>query len=527
MNTQEYLIVVLLIGIPDKVPAQISDQLFLNQITQKISFFFGSEDLVPPVELKVKMKQAARYTKEPQPIILVHQEFFDRLKADFPENLENFFGLLLAHELVHHFYKHPFQNRQATKTYEIEADRWGGFYAYLAGYNIDQEMVNSLFSLMYDYYQLEEGNPRYPDQEERIKSILEKVQQARATNFPEVFRASKFFYVMGEYEASRLCLEFLYDKGFKNLSLRNNLAVAYLREILNSPRYRRLLFTFPLEFVLESQKKGVEDDLGLEELFFKAENQFRTIIYQNKHYTPAYYNYALLLVLQEKYASALEVLSSLRKYHSANDPKAELIRAMIYAYQDDSEKTLRAFQNAMSGGDYLAHYNYALYKELITIVQPFTKALSSLNLAEIIEIQDRVKNTPPGGRADAESLPRFNSDASLDEVPLQYVKRLTIHGENPYIELALAAPHSQLSYWKIKLRNNEGLSRYLLASTRSDHPGRKKGLAIGDDPRVILEDPQKGRPSLQLRNFIFYREENMYFEVFQNRIMGWTMYQSQ
>ena len=155
----------------------------------------------------------------------------------------NALAALIGHELAHHYRNHDwcssFAYLMAKSTLsekikkvnidqklrvESEADYYGGFYSYLAGYS-SYEITDKVLDKVYARFKLQENITGYPSKSERkaiAKSSFEKLK-----SYIPIFDAGEMLFVIKEYDASVQCFDFLLEK-FPSREIFNNAATIFI-----------------------------------------------------------------------------------------------------------------------------------------------------------------------------------------------------------------------------------------------------------------------------------------------------------
>lgn len=267
-------------------------------------------------------------------VICIDEQLFELLGA-LGKNRDNGLAVIIGHELAHFYYRHgwvgEFGNAFAdtgmgrsmlrSAAYdeviriETEADYFGGFYGYLAGYNT-LGLAPQVLELIYRSYGIPDSLKSYPSLQER-KAIAQKSEEQLRKMLP-VFEAATRLLLVGQYEETGRLYRHI-ARTFPSREMFNNAGVATaLKALEQSPESgRRLLFPFEIdtetrlhmvtrqaEFSMKRSEgftKGAVVPFGVDDtrdrLLREAEKDFREAIARDAAYGVAHVNLAAVLHL--------------------------------------------------------------------------------------------------------------------------------------------------------------------------------------------------------------------------------------
>ncbi|HFA50604.1 MAG TPA: hypothetical protein ENJ95_16480 [Bacteroidetes bacterium] len=233
-------------------------------------------------------------------VIKLEEQGFD-LCEEFGDDAENALAILLAHELVHIYEKHNWENLFAweyshtslknavsneKKKDEVQADYLGGVLAYQAGYEVYGIMPRFLDKVYKTYGLKDEEMANYPELKERKLMAVEG--------------ADKFGHFINYFEmANLLAVEEVYDdalvyygqvlQDFQSREVYNNVGVVLVQSALKhfSPKQNRFAYPVELDAVSRMGKGG----RGAERDSMLRERQLRDAIFyfeNAQHLDPAY-----------------------------------------------------------------------------------------------------------------------------------------------------------------------------------------------------------------------------------------------
>jgi tetratricopeptide (TPR) repeat protein len=252
---------------------------------------------------------------------------------------DNAIAFLLAHELAHVYLRHGWvgdfgnsfarteMGRKMMKaaTYEdvvkreTEADHFGGFYGYLAGYDT-LGVASRALERIYADFGLAELIPNYPSKTERI-AIAERQMESLKKLVP-VYEAGTRLLILGRYEeAGRLFAHLA--RIFPSREMFNNAGVAFALEAVRLLPQNALLFVYPFELDAETRlmnhelhgqraaRAGQADEQTARRirLLRRALNSFEQALHRDNRYATAMVNSAAVQSLLGDQDEALRLAS--------------------------------------------------------------------------------------------------------------------------------------------------------------------------------------------------------------------------
>lgn len=501
-----------------------------KQILNTLAYYFGNDGIVPTLQLEAKLNQPALYTNYQKPKILLDKKMFE-ISQSFGKDSTVVLAFVLGHEMAHHYLKHSPGDANDIKTHEKDADKWGCFYAHVAGYKLSPALYASLLDKVYEVYKLNENIAHYPTKEARKKLGLQKIKEIQDFNLGEVFNSGKFLFAMGKVEKSIECLEFIFNKHFKSAEMCNNLAVSYLSKIAQvKPLYQRV-FLYPFEFDSNTSLRSASNKVNLPKLFEKSELLLRKALGLRKNYPKARINLACLQIMQGKLGSATDNLLELTNTSGKLLSQAHALLALVYAYRDNHSKATQHFEAAIATPDnYIAKCNYEIYKKLVPQAsQKLTSRLKAMKEYEVVDLIEEAKKESlfaSQGRAGVQLQAKVF--ANIDQVKTSK----TVVAMRPYFEIRPAKQLLPLGYKYIKIKTEEAnlsedqqseMLMYEVCFTPRSHPQiNLLGVKIGDPVKKLTA--VLGKPSQLPGNFYLYQNQQIIIETQKKRIIGWMIY---
>jgi tetratricopeptide (TPR) repeat protein len=260
--------------------------------------------------------------------------------ADLGTDRDNAIAFLLSHELAHVYLRHGWvgdfgnsfartdMGRKMMKaatyedmvTRETEADHFGTFYGYLAGYDTLGVAPRALEKI-YTTFALSEQIPNYPSKTERI-AIAQRQMESLKKLVP-VYEAGTRLLILGRYEeAGRLFAHLA--QIFPGREMFNNAGVAFALEAVKLLPPRSVPFVYPFELDAETRllnheqqgrraaRSGQADDQSARRirLLRQALSAFEQAIRRDNRYATATVNSAAVQSLMGNQDEAIRLAGS-------------------------------------------------------------------------------------------------------------------------------------------------------------------------------------------------------------------------
>lgn len=260
--------------------------------------------------------------------------------ADLGADQDNAIAFLLSHELAHVYLRHGWvgdfgnsfarteMGRKMMKaaTYEdvvkreTEADHFGGFYGYLAGYDTLGVAPRALEKI-YAAFALAEQIPNYPSKTERI--AIARRQMESLNKLVPVYEAGTRLLILGRYEEAGRIFAHL-AQIFPSREMFNNAGVAFALEAVRLLPPKSVLFVYPFELDAETRllnhehqgqraaRAGQADDQSARRLRLlrRAQSAFEQAIRRDNRYATATLNSAAVQSLLGNQDDAIRLAGS-------------------------------------------------------------------------------------------------------------------------------------------------------------------------------------------------------------------------
>lgn len=465
--------------------------------------------------------------------IAIEEKVFD-LFATLGDDQESALAFLLGHELTHYYMRHgwvgDFGNSFASSDMgkkmikvanyeevikrETEADYFGGFYGYLAGYDTLGVAPRAL-DLLYSAYDLPDKLPTYPSRVER-KAIAERAE-ANLKKMVPVFEAANRLLLLGKYEEAARLFEHL-AHTFPSRELFNNAGVAYALEAIRLFKPGQANFAYPFEFDAEtrlmgnkSKTKGMPDEFAARRitLLQRAADSFDKAIQRDKGYAVAYVNLAGVTTLIGDHDTAVILANrGMEMARKGNDnitlANALVARGIAYADGNNRERAMVDFAAARNMNSEAAALN-------LSILQDNKFEAKSPEGKEI-----------PGERREAiggvTARDTFVKDKSVTSFSLQGIDK-----EQPTLNIHSRAREKQ----EDTLIVIDGRFIHVVATKKGYAGVTARGIKIGGtlaEVRLKYGDPTRVVTSRQGIYYIYQKAEIIFAANQDGKISGWQIF---
>lgn len=375
INKYILLIVFIVIICPFSITAQNKDLVLpetnykykvIKSVCEKIANAQGANKPLPAIKVNARASKkhyVAYYNPDPVPEIQVDEEFYD-LCTSFGSDSLNALACILGHELSHHYNSHGLTysfaeilnselqpssiseaNSQLLKLKETEADYFGLFYGYIAGYD-NYQLFPIVLDSVYKHYKIPEKLKNYPTKSERIKignNAVKKINQCVS-----VFKAAQFLYIKKEYQAALTCMTYLLNY-FPSKEIYNNVAVMKMQLAIEKMPKGKIWFAYPFEYDSKSRlyysatrSYSEDDNEQIAKLIDDAIENLEKAIASDVLYEPAYINLASAYSIKGNYDKSIGEVNELEELYKRNNIKlpgnAYLIRAISRIQNEQTEK---------------------------------------------------------------------------------------------------------------------------------------------------------------------------------------------
>lgn len=442
-------------------------------------------------------------------------------------------AFLLGHELTHYYMRHgwvgDFGNSFASldmgkkmikaATYEevikreTEADYFGGFYGYIAGYDTLGVAPRAL-EMIYAAYGLPDKLPNYPSRAER-KAIAGRAE-ANLKKMAPVFEAANRLLLLEQYgSAARLFGHLAHT--FPSREMFNNAGVTYALEAIRLFKPGAVKYAYPFEFDAETRlrargarTKGLQDEFAERRtrLLQRAADNFDKAVQRDKGYAVAYVNLATVDILLGDHDTAVILANKgmdlARKSNETTTLANALVaRGIAYATGGNRERAMVDMAAARNQGNHTAVLNLSVLQE--------EKSTPSPHGSEIAPVPREVI----GGVSARDS---FTRDADVAAFSLKGVDRgeptLTVYSrQGKNLENALVII--------------DDTPVHFVATAKGYTGETARGIRIGNIAEEVWQ--KYGEPSLVVTSrqgeYRVYKKAGVIFTVNQGgKVSGWMIF---
>jgi tetratricopeptide (TPR) repeat protein len=324
--------------------------------------------------------------------VLVEERFLDVAQRLPASDGAHALALILGHELAHFYRNHPWAlefgnaladrqrqsvdggamqasgpalNRDERRRLESEADYFGGFYSFLAGYH-PLRVASPVFDAVYREYRFDKSLPSYERLEDRKAAAQEA--QTRLRQLEPLFEAGIFLSLLKDHSnAARVFDRIAAD--FPGPEIVNNAGVSLANESLRWFTETEQAFVYPLTFDADSRLAddgGRGGEPGEEErrerrtvLLEQARARFERAVAVLPGYVTAIVNLACVLDLLGRHEAALQKAREALDVAgpAAEGREAHVIAGIAAAGLGRTEEARKAFTSARQLGSPFAERN--------------------------------------------------------------------------------------------------------------------------------------------------------------------------
>lgn len=508
---------------------------------------FGSSMDPPLIEINNKdnpQKYIASYIPGSENLIIIDEELYD-LTVTFRSDSSNALAAIISHELAHHYQRHNFcsdfafilgkknsLSKRITKIdkdikekTESEADYYGMFYGYVAGFNTFSTFP-SILDKIYNYYKLPEKIKGYPSKSER-KDIA-NASAKKLEDWIAIFDAGELLFTLKKYDEAFECFNKL-SQMFPSREIINNAGVIRLSAALDLLSTDQNPFVIPVEFDAETRlKRGStreieNNDLIINRLVQNAIALFEKAIQIDPEYNNSQINLACAYIVLKNYNLAIGISDKLLKGIKTGSDQRTLsrlytIRGISYYYLGDGKKAEEDISKAKTiDNNSITSYNEALLEEALK--GPLEKIYDKL--ASLFNKQQQ--NTEQ----------ELNTNLLDEKIGQRNVNQMSLLNIGKNIEI-----ENDGKITNIKFNNNSSYSEMAITSyavhlktlyTRFGYTGKTaRNLGLYDPENALLK--AYGKPTYTIEamtgKYIIYKKQRIIFYLSNKRKIGkWWIYQ--
>lgn len=513
-----------------------------RKVFNDIAQAYGSSKNPPDFKLLPKGKILMYYPGE-RPVIEMDVAVYD-LCTKFGKDSLNALAALIGHELAHHYEKHDWcssfaymlgseselaksikkSSAEQRLTFEAQADDFGGFYGYVAGYKT-YDITPRVIESLYAYYKMPEKIPGYPSKSDRKATAEKRIVELK--KWATIFDAAEYLFVMKEFSAAAGMLEYLADK-FPSREILNNAGVCYFFAAMEYADKKDMPFMLPVDFDPNTRLKSFGTRSGSmsdeqmaakrTELMNKALRFFDLAIQRDPNYINAGINKACCQLMAGKTGTVTDFANELinsgsNKSNTALLSKAYTLRAIALWQSDKRDGAIKDFNQAESiNTNALTRYNNEARKNLEK------NAFESFVYFVYQYFSDEGKKTTSAEKpvnADTEKIDGKNARQLL---PLDECSKLTLPAVDDMIMNHCAANYSG-SY----LIAQKGKQWSIAFANKGYAANTSQSITIGSDTQMLKE--KYGEPAYVVNmlrgEYWVYQRAKIAFCIRQGKVEKW------
>lgn len=306
--------------------------------------------------------------------LIIEKKAFDICQSLGKDKLESALAFLIGHELTHFYQKHDWGGKVGESGFgthflmdyeafsehvhhEEEADTYGAFVAYLAGYEV-LDIIPEVLEAVYKSYALDDKMMNYPSLTER-KAVSKKVE-AKIQELITIYDKANYFTAIGWYIPALSCYNHLL-KFVKTKELYNNIAIIYLKAALVQEDEDHS-FMYPIIIDLNYNMRDYSFFQGKAKTLKNAENCLNKALKLDPNYNRASLNLACVYDAQSESEKALVTLQKIKNPNDLEVAEITIVKGIIAVHQGEKTKAKTLFQKVT-------------HKELVDVAQYNIKVL--------------------------------------------------------------------------------------------------------------------------------------------------------
>ncbi len=517
-----------------------------HAVLQNIGLAFGSNRPIPELVItnsNQTIDKIAWFEPDPKPVIFIEQRLYDICTTLGKDSL-NGLACVIGHELAHYYREHKWSDgfidlaihESETKhdaeknkiTIEAEADYFGLFYGYLAGYQT-LDVMPAILTKIYDEYDLPSKVEGYLPLHDRIKIATEKTEALKPLAY--AFEAGEFLYLKKYYAEAATCFRYVLQL-FPSSEIYNNLGITLLAEAGELMDDDGMCFAYPFEVDTRNRlmnkttrSQSIESQTTRQKLLEAAIDHFEKAKTLNRNYNPAYINLAIAQSWLGNQEIAVGIINELERISSKNggslSGNAHLVRGIAMLKNERGKEAEKDFDQMREKKAFMSDYNYELYLQFDT---SWTTALMD-------EINQWIQQYLfPGSKENSDQPTTVAMDATelANAEALSFSQLVTLNDNNHPVRIDYFMPDEDNCSLVLKVKIKE-CTFYLLNKIHSDYPNEKESKC--SDFTVENLQNRFGQPKYIVAGaansqFYFYDKAHIIFEINDDKVTGWTTYKA-
>ncbi len=543
----------------ETLPSTHYKYLTIKEICQRITEAHGRQIKTPHLVVYTvdNSKQViAQFKTTPIPTIYIDEKLYD-LSRKFGKDSLDALACIIGHELAHLFEKHTFSigmtgmlglvettpsnskniSKHEKVKLETEADYYGLFYGFLAGYKTYQ-LLPDMLELIYQEYKLPDAVEGYPSKTERMTIARKSVSELQ--NITLILDAGEILYLQKQYTEASIAFEYLLQR-FPSRDIYNNLATIQLAQAMGCFEKDENYFVYPFEFdAMTRLRTGNErsgggdkktSNLQKRKEFLKTAKQYlKKAIVLDPTYLTAYINLSCVYALEGNYELAVGTMNEAETLCRENNlpftGNAYLVRAIARSQNQQMEKAQADFEQAVVLKGHLASYNYDLFRKMKETWQDkllnWATDWSSLQ-SWVQNWVETNKNTTTYANPNTEKVCNQNMAEWL-RYP-QFGQEVLVQDHDKSFKI-LFTKESSCERICIKTFDKD---LYLLMTMPNSPNTTAKGVVYNEKVENLVA--KYGTPTYTVAcngaEFYFYEKMNLIFRITDKKVKNWTLYKIQ
>lgn len=382
-----------------------------NTVLKTILTGIGKTDLTQPQLNIINSTRDVAYTNK-KTGIHISTKFIDLCRS-FGEDSLSALSVVMAHELGHYFKDHffcrdfgyayaetewadsikgKFKDIYQSGYFETQADEFGLFYSFVAGYQ-PFKVADAVIAKVYEQFDLPDEMTGYPPKDFRIEQIglaEQNVQKLiplfEVGNLMSVLASAKLGGIENDLlDNANLCYEHIIEQKVTTAEMYNNLGVNYVNKAIALIDKRVFPYALPLEIDFNSRlfsttgagtkDPSTEGSLGygnneteIIDYLKQAKAYFEKAIQLDETYIPGYNNlgatYFALKDYDEAWVKAKKARKMAKSANSAIQYRNSIdLLALISYYNDEQDDAIEYWEEALKLGSILAKHNIKVTKD--------------------------------------------------------------------------------------------------------------------------------------------------------------------
>lgn len=448
--------------------------------------------------------------------LIVEKKAFDICQSLGKDKLESALAFLIGHELTHFYQKHDWEGKTGESGFgthflmdleafsehvhhEEEADTYGAFVAYLAGYEV-LEIIPEVLDAVYKGYALEDKMINYPSLQER-KAVSKRVE-SKIQELITIYDKANYFTALSWYIPALSCYNHLL-KFVKTKELYNNVAILYFTASFVQEDDMKYVFIYPIDMALNYNLRDYSFFQGKAKALKNAENFLLKAIELDPNYHRALLNLACVYDAQGELKKALSTLQKIKNPNELEYAEITIVKGIIVGHQGEKAKAKALFETVT-------------HEELVGLAELSIKVLEGIDSTSYVYSYD-------SRSMEVESLLLESSKAKL--------KHSIVLETNDFFELKFdyqSFKQKNITQFKVLNKLEDYLQIYTLCSSSSLDFAKTQKVALPKNIKEFILNHSKLGYTMKLHSkgyFFISRSKGIILSIDKkNRIQEWVIF---